>query len=69
MGHATLITGIALFIYMGVGPAVKRQDIFAASRSYDKRNTTEIALAADDRNTSKDGPVSISQVTSSKKVK
>ena len=69
MGQAALISGIAFFIVMDTGTTLKQQDIFVQSRSYDKRNTTEIAMEADERNTVKDGPVSISQVTSSKKLK
>lgn len=69
MGFATLITGAAVVVFMGVGSTVRAQDIFAQSRSYDKRNSTEIALAANERNSAGEGPVSISQVTPSKKTK
>lgn len=69
MGFATLISGAAVLIFMGAGSAVKAEDIFAQSRSYDKRNSTEIALAANERNSVGAGPVSISQVTPNKKTK
>lgn len=69
MGLATLITGAAMVIFMGAGSTLHRQDIFAQSSSYDKRNSTEIALAANERNSAGYGPVSISQVTPNKKTK
>lgn len=69
MGLATLISGAAVVIFMGAGTTVRAQDIFAQSTSFDKRNSTEIALAANERNSAGYGPVSISQVTPNKKTK
>ncbi len=61
-GIGALIAGAALFLYMGVPEKIKSQDMFQLSRRFDRRNSTEVALSADPRNSPLNGPVSISQV-------